>query len=189
MGKIIEKQQICEMIKAIDQCLSGCRTLTDTYRLLDKGNDDLDFLGEDWSENFYVFEDIQWNICHSHYVDDMGVYLFGGICTTEEDANVREYLVPMREILIKIKDSIEEHFCPSCGADLSDSYVWSTTEESNDLCYCCGLKFDRHPPLLQEVKAARDRWLQHPEYWKEPAAKPENWKIEDQMGNIPGSYL
>ena len=54
---------------------------------------------------------------------------------------------------------------------------------------CCGMKYGRNPLTKENAQKYRDTWLQHPVIWSNPAAKPNDWKIEDQMEHIPADYV
>jgi hypothetical protein len=185
MGKIKDRRTMNEMTKTIDRYLAGRRDFMTLVQTLERGTRSLDSGGADWKTR--IFEEwIELEIVYSLILERDELNM---VSTEKEESIIRDTLLSIREILCNISDLIEERFCPSCGADLSDSCVWCKTENSNDTCYCCGLGFDRQPSVLEAVRAARDRWLAHPEFWKEPGRKPDDWKIEDQMSNIPSEYL
>jgi hypothetical protein len=84
------------------------------------------------------------------------------------------------------KDSLELAYCPVCGRDISDLFH----EEQGSVCIhcdCCGRIVDKKDSVA-EMRSKRDSWLQHPGYWFNPKAKPDNWKIEEQMEHIPQEY-
>jgi hypothetical protein len=111
------------------------------------------------------------------------------IFSMDEKCEVDEILSDLKRMLQEKECGIEEHFCPSCGFDLSDSNVWYVLLDTRVFCPCCGLKFGRVPPPIPEVREIRDRWLMHPEFWHVQKAKPEEWNIEGQMENIPKEYV
>ena len=185
MSKIKDKKTIREMVMAIDQYLLCQAGLTPPVQNLELGIRSLDSVSDDRKEIIFN-EWLELEIAYSTILERI----------ESKEAPTREEALMVRDILTSIKSMlndedkiIEEHFCPSCGADLSDSSVWSTKKESSDFCYCCGLKFNRQRPTVDEVKSVRDRWLLHPEFWKESNVRPDNWKIEDQISNIPEEYL
>jgi hypothetical protein len=185
MGKVKDKQTIIEMTREIERYFKNRTDLTSVTDVLEQGTQNLDTVDAEWKKQIFG-EWIELEILCSIILerDDKNA-----VPTEKEKSAIQETLVSIEKILSQINSSIEEYYCPSCGADLSDSDVWTKTEESNDICYCCGLSFNRQPPSLTAVKAARDQWLLHPEFWKEPSALPEDWRIEDQMDNIPLAYL
>jgi hypothetical protein len=184
MGKIKDKQTIIEMTREIERYFRGRESLLGVIQVIELSTRRLDSVGSEWKKQIFgEWVDLEFlcSIILERNDENM-------VPTEKEKSAIQETLVSIEKILSQISSSIEEHYCPSCGADLSDSDVWTKTEESNDICHCCGLSFNRHPPALTVVKAARDRWLLHPEFWKEPSALPEDWRIEDQMSNIPPEY-
>lgn len=185
MSRTKDKKTISEMKKVIDQYLAGRTDLLTLSQVLEIGARSLDSIGLDWKKKI-LEEWVELEIVYSDILerDELNMTI-----TEKENSTICDTLSSIKGVLDTIDASITEHFCPSCGADLSDSSVWYTEEKSNDFCYCCGFRFDRQVPLIDEVKLARDHWLLHPEFWKEPNLKPDHWKIEDQICNIPSEYL
>ena len=173
------------MKKVIDQYLSGRTDLLTLCQALELGARSLSSIGLDWKKKI-LEEWVELEIVYSDILERDEKNMTS---TKKEDSTICNILASIKGVLDTIDASIMEHFCPSCGADLSDSSVWYRMEKSGDVCYCCGFKFDRRDPLIDEVRLARDRWLLHPEFWKDPTLKPDHWKIEDQICNIPGEYL
>ena len=184
MGQLKDKQTVLEMTREIERYFRGHTDLMSVIEALELGTRSLDSVGSEWKRQIFLgWVDLEF-LCSSILERDEG----NRVSTEKEKFEIQDILVSLEKILSQINSSIEEHYCPSCGADLSDSDVWTKNGESNDVCYCCGLSFNRHPPVLTAVKAARDHWLLHPKFWKEPSALPEDWRIEDQMSNIPPEY-
>ena len=185
MSKVKDRQTIHEMARTIDRYSSGHADLMILVQTLELGTRSLDSVSNDWKKR--IFEEwIELEIIYSTLLERDGLKT---VPTNEEAIKIDSILISIKKILNEINETFEMHFCPSCGADLSDSPVWFSKKNLNDSCYCCGFGFGRQPPIPHEVKVARDRWLLHPEFWKEPSARPDNWKIENQMDNIPGAYL
>ena len=172
------------MTKVIERCFRDHGSLLRVIQVLEQGTKDLDTVDTEWKRQ--IFD--EWIELEILYSTILGRDEENMVPTEKEKSAIQDTLVSIEKILSQIRSSIEEHYCPSCGADLSDSDIWAKTGVSNDVCYCCGLSFNRQPPVLTAVKAARDQWLLHPEFWKEPSVLPEDLRIEDQMGNIPPEY-
>ena len=172
------------MTKVIERCFRDHGSLLRVIQVLEQGTKDLDTVDAEWKRQ--IFD--EWLELEILYSIILGRDEENMVPTEKEKSVIQDTLVSIEKILSQISSFIEEHYCPSCGGDISDSDVWAKTGESYDVCYCCGLSFNRQPPVLTEVKAARDQWLLHPEFWKEPSAFPEDWRIEDQMSNIAPEY-
>ena len=184
MGKIKDRQTISETAREIERYFRSHADLMSVIEVLELGTRSLVSVDSEWKKQIFgewVELEFLCSIILKRDEENM-------VPTEKEKSAIQDALVSIEKILSQISSSIEEHYCPSCGADLSDSDVWVKTGVSNDVCYCCGLSFNLQPPVLTAVKAARDQWLLHSEFWKEPSALPEDWRIEDQMSNIPPEY-
>lgn len=100
----------------------------------------------------------------------------------------KDQLVEMESLIQDKQKTSRLFYCAVCGYDISDSPLWSHSSQSCDYCDCCGQQFYREPNSLENIRECRDLWLQHPGYWYNQKAKPDNWKIEDQMEHIPQEY-
>jgi hypothetical protein len=85
--------------------------------------------------------------------------------------------------------NMEERNCRVCGLYI-DEAPWGEDGKTPtyDICPCCGVEFGNEDYILESVKRYRDSWLNGKMRWFEPKRQPENWKIEEQLKNIPCGF-
>jgi hypothetical protein len=84
----------------------------------------------------------------------------------------------------------ELYICRVCGLH-QDEAPWG--EDGNlplfNICNCCGTEFGYHDATLKAIKNSRDRWIEQDAKWFNPKAKPEAWTLEEQLRNVPHTFL
>lgn len=85
-----------------------------------------------------------------------------------------------KEIFINVKKVL--HVCAVCG--------WTKGEvrELGAICPCCFTEHGYEDIALSNVKKRRKEWIDSGYNWSSPDLKPEHWKPEDQLKNIPEEY-
>ena len=53
------------------------------------------------------------------------------------------------------------------------------------ICDCCGTEFGYEDCTVEAAKAQRKRWLENGAKWFEAKYQPKDWKVEDQLANVP----
>lgn len=84
------------------------------------------------------------------------------------------------------KQDIVLGYCKVCGNDISCQKNVSKTER---ICDCCGTNLNDNNVDIENLRQCRNFWIRHPDRWHNQKAKPEDWKLEDQMEHIPKEYL
>jgi len=81
-----------------------------------------------------------------------------------------------------------------CGFDAKE-FIWGEngSDPSWIICSCCGTEFGYEDSQLSAVKNARSKWIQQGytwdgKNWFDKESKPENWKPDEQMKNIPEEF-
>jgi len=185
MGKINDKSTMSNIILYIDRYAKGEIELMELIQTLEGAFNCLESVDNNWKK-LVLGDWIELEIILSSVLERDYERM---VIIKEEKLEIDEILSSLKDKIQKRKDAIEEHYCPSCGMDLSDSSAWDTESIEYDHCPCCGLKFSRKPSLLGEVCEKRDRWLLHPDFWHNQKEKPDEWNIEKQMEHIPRDYM
>ena len=56
------------------------------------------------------------------------------------------------------------------------------------ICDACGTAFGYEDATLKGVLAQRTRWLEAGAEWFNAEARPEDWSVGVQLGNIPAEF-
>ena len=185
MGKINDKSILLTMGLYINQYTAGGIELMDLIYGLERALNSLESIDDKWKKAF-LNDWIELEIINSYVLERNQENI---IPNNEEKNEITEILLKLKKKVQEKEAIIEEHFCPSCGIDISDSSVWENLLIEYIFCPCCGLKVGRGSPSIQEVHEKRDRWLLHPEFWHDQKTKPDEWNIEKQMEHIPIEYM
>ncbi|HEX2912534.1 MAG TPA: hypothetical protein VH186_17120 [Chloroflexia bacterium] len=84
----------------------------------------------------------------------------------------------------------EKYRCRVCGL-LYPEPPWGEDGKSPsfDICECCGAEWGYEDCTIKGIRTYRERWIAEGAKWFEPKAKPEGWKLEEQLKMIPEEYL
>ena len=58
-----------------------------------------------------------------------------------------------------------------------------------EICPCCGTEFGYEDCTVFAAKKQRAKWMEDGAQWTAHNEKPANWKLEDQIKNIPKDFL
>ncbi|MBN6075083.1 hypothetical protein HYE60_07480 [Aggregatibacter actinomycetemcomitans] len=81
-----------------------------------------------------------------------------------------------------------EYICRICGL-IQDEPTWEDDNPSYNLCPCCGVEFGYEDTTLASIRNYRNKWANSGYKWVELNIKPQNWNLDEQLKNIPASYL
>lgn len=83
------------------------------------------------------------------------------------------------------------YHCRVCGLNHYPLQPWGENGDSATfvICECCGTTFGYEDGLITAIRAQRQRWIDGGAKWFQPRRKPESWKLEEQLRNIPPQYL
>lgn len=144
----------------------------------------LETIGEDW---YWAFKK-HWAYLEAIYYSAATQGFLEGEYLDDDKIEIHNRIQQMRgEVNLQIS-KISLHRCPSCGYDISDSFLWDNPKVESDFCDCCGISFKRGPMPIEEARTYRNSWLQHPLLWRNPKAIPQEWNLEDQVSQIPLEY-
>ena len=59
---------------------------------------------------------------------------------------------------------------------------------SYEFCSCCGVEFGYQDSLPSGAQAFRRKWLADGAHWREPAMKPIEWRLDEQLQNVPTRF-
>ena len=59
---------------------------------------------------------------------------------------------------------------------------------SFDICICCGTEFGYHDATPEGARKKRAAWIAAGAKWDMVEHKPQGWKLEDQLTNIPDDF-
>jgi transcription elongation factor Elf1 len=75
--------------------------------------------------------------------------------------------------------------CPVCGyAELEDIPWDDEYTPSFTICDCCGVEFGYEDATQEGKLKYRKQWIASGGKWFNPAKKPENWNMNDQLKKI-----
>jgi hypothetical protein len=79
------------------------------------------------------------------------------------------------------------YFCHICGFSLGAEAPWGANGllPSFIICDCCGVEYGYEDCLQTGVEKYRQEWLSTGASWSNPKAKPLDWSLERQLGQIP----
>jgi hypothetical protein len=80
--------------------------------------------------------------------------------------------------------------CRVCGLIQAD-YPWGEDgiSPTYDICPCCGVEFGYEDSTSASVKKYRQGWLEKGANWFDKKKKPANWRLEEQIINIPKGFM
>ena len=185
VGRVSDKSIMSTMSLYINRYTTGEIELMDLIQSLERALSSLESIDNEWKKAF-LNDWIELEIIHSYILERDKENI---IANNEEKNDISNILFELKKKIKEKEATIEEHFCPSCGIDISDSCVWENLSVEYVFCHCCGLKIGRESSSIQEVHEKRDQWLLHPEFWHDQKTKPDEWNIEKQMENIPIDYM
>ena len=82
---------------------------------------------------------------------------------------------------------LPEYYCRVCGLE-QEQPTWSSLNEPSYLiCPCCGVTFGVDDVRFTEVLERRNRWLDSGD-WFQPQAKPTDWALIEQLGDLPEDW-
>ena len=76
--------------------------------------------------------------------------------------------------------------CHICGyLDLEEA-PWGDDGKSPsyNICDCCGVEFGYEDYQETTLLTYRNEWIQKGANWFNPALKPDNWSLKQQLNNI-----
>ncbi len=81
-------------------------------------------------------------------------------------------------------------YCRVCGYDYEDWYPWGISGDCPTyvFCTCCDVEFGYQDCLPVSAKKFRAEWIKKGCPWSEPKFKPTEWKLEEQLKNIPEAF-
>ena len=185
MGKMNDKSILATMRLYINQYMAGGIEFMDLIQRLERTLNSLETIDGEWKRAF-LSDWIELEIINSYILERNQE---NTIPNNEEKNEISEILFKLKKKILEKEATMDMHFCPSCGIDISDSCVWDNLSIEYVFCHCCGLKVGRGSPSIQEVHEKRDRWLLHPEFWHDQKTKPDEWNIEKQIEHIPIEYM
>lgn len=185
MKKRRDSERLLILLEKLEAFKKGELDLLELTQILNGLTSSLESFDEKW---YWEFKKL-WGYLEAIYYSAASAGLVSGAYLDEDATEIKIRIQKMEDVINFELFKLQLHRCPACGYDTSDSEVWSEVTSTFDLCDCCGMKYGKDKPMLEEVKRYRDAWLQHPTLWHNPKALPPNWKIEDQMENIPLEYL
>jgi hypothetical protein len=80
--------------------------------------------------------------------------------------------------------------CRVCGLAQSDP-PWGEDGETPtfNICPCCGVEFGYEDSTLFSIRNYRSSWLEGGAQWHVPKAKPQDWRLDEQLNQIPPEYV
>ena len=85
-------------------------------------------------------------------------------------------------------NNLNKH-CRVCGYyNIDPPWGNDGSSPSFNICDCCGSEFGYHDFTLIGIRRQRSIWLEHPNQWNNPSAKPNDWSLEEQLKNIPEQF-
>ncbi|PRX41429.1 hypothetical protein CLV97_10638 [Planifilum fimeticola] len=78
------------------------------------------------------------------------------------------------------------HLCPVCGYDGLEAPPYDAKgNPSHEICSCCGFEFGYDDQSQGDsFSDYRKKWLAEGAKWFDPACKPENWSLKEQLKRI-----
>ncbi len=85
-----------------------------------------------------------------------------------------------------VVDKGAEHDCRVCGLRQDES-IWGADGRcpTYDICACCGCEFGYEDCDPAGVRRHRESWVASGHEWFLPAERPDGWRLEDQLANVP----
>ena len=79
--------------------------------------------------------------------------------------------------------------CRVCGLE-QDFLPWGEDGRNPTwvFCACCGVEFGYGDNNVVAARRWRERWLQAGANWDEPAERPDDWSLEEQLSHVPAEY-
>jgi hypothetical protein len=77
--------------------------------------------------------------------------------------------------------------CLVCGYPAGNEPPWGADGRcpTYDICPCCGCEFGYEDSRASGIKNYREAWIAEGCQWFDPKQKPKDWKLDDQIQNIP----
>lgn len=80
--------------------------------------------------------------------------------------------------------------CRVCGLYYPDFFPWGETgkDPSHEICDCCGIEFGYEDITAASCRTNRNVWLEKGAMWFNVEHKPKDWKLTEQLKNVPSMY-
>ena len=90
---------------------------------------------------------------------------------------------------ISMTNNNENMACRVCGLTQLEPPWGNDGKSPNfEICYCCGVEFGYEDRTFNSINNYRKKWLEKGSPWFYSKEKPENWNLQDQLGNIPDNF-
>jgi len=85
--------------------------------------------------------------------------------------------------------SDEAYYCRVCGLRL-DEPPWGADGRTPlyEHCPCCGVEFGYQDATRTGAKRFRAEWLASGARWDDPARKPPDWDVTQQLESVPEAF-
>lgn len=94
-----------------------------------------------------------------------------------------------KENTVKFYSQPYSHECRVCGYH-TEEYPWGEDGKSPkyQICPCCGVQFGKEDIDLESIRTYRQKWQKKGGKWFQKKEKPNDWNMDEQMGNIPEEF-
>ena len=82
------------------------------------------------------------------------------------------------------------NYCRVCGLYHVDKPYGDDGEcPTHEICSCCNVEFGYEDYTIKSTLKFRKKWFEDGANWSNKKTKPEDWKLEEQLKNIPQDFL